>query len=107
MENNEDVLNILLSAMGNMSDKNDDDSKQEKETDDQSFFGGIDLDMIMKIGDIMSKLNAKDKDTDLLIALKPYLREQNQKKIDSAVKLFRLISLLPLIKDTGLFENLF
>ncbi len=107
MENNEDMLNILLSAMGNISDKNSDDNKQTEDSGEESFFSGIDLDMIMKISDIMSKLNTNDKDTELLIALKPYLKEQNQKKIDSAVKLFKIISLLPLLRDTGLFENLF
>ena len=107
MENNEDMLNILLSAMSNISDKDSEDKEQAENTDEESFFSGINLDMIMKIGDIMSKLNTKDKDTELLIALKPYLREENQKKIDSAVKLFRIITLLPLLRDTGLFENLF
>jgi len=107
MENNEDMLNILLSAMSNMSDKDSEDKEQTENTDEESSFSGINLDMIMKIGDIMSKLNTKDKNTELLIALKPYLREENQKKIDSAVKLFRIITLLPLLRDTGLFENLF
>lgn len=105
MENTNDMLDILLSAMGNTSEKSN-GNEEEKEAD--SFdFSGINLDMIMKLGDIMSGLNSTDKDTELLIALKPYLREKNQAKIDTAVKLFRLISLLPVIKETGLFDNLF
>ena len=63
--------------------------------------------MIMKIGEIMSKLGETDKNTELLLALKPHLREENKAKIDTAVKLFRLISLLPYLKDSGMFDNLF
>ena len=60
----------------------------------------------MKIGEIMSKMSEQDKNTELLLALKPHLRDENQAKIDTAVTLFRLISLLPYLKDSGLFENL-
>lgn len=105
MENTNDMLDILLSAMGNTSEKSN-GNKEEKESDGFDF-SGIDLDMIMKLGEIMSGLNSTDKDTELLIALKPYLKEKNQAKIDTAVKLFRLISLLPMLKETGLFDNLF
>lgn len=107
MENTEDILNVLLSAMNNLSDKSDNEDEQKENTNDNSFLGGIDLDMIMKIGDIMSRLDAKDKDTELLLALKPYLKEKNQAKIDTAVKLFKLITLLPILRETGLFDNMF
>ena len=40
---------------------------------------------------------------ELLLALKPLLREENRAKVDTAVKLLKLASLLPLLKDTGLF----
>jgi hypothetical protein len=104
MENNNDMLNILLSAIGDKSES----KKSEMENESENFdFSGIDLDMIMKLGDIISGLNTTDKDTELLIALKPYLKEKNQAKIDTAIKLFRLVSILPAIKETGLFDNLF
>ncbi|MBP3921869.1 MAG: hypothetical protein J6D27_02770 [Ruminiclostridium sp.] len=107
MENNNDMLDILLSAIGNTSEKDDKDKDNDKDNSSGFDFSGIDLDMIMKLGDIISGLNSTDKDTELLIALKPYLRDQNQAKIDTAIKLFRLISLIPVIKETGLFDNIF
>ncbi len=107
MENNNDMLDILLSAIGNTSEKDDKDKDNDKDNSSDFDFSGIDLDMIMKLGDIISGLNSTDKDTELLIALKPYLRDQNQAKIDTAIKLFRLISLIPVIKETGLFDNIF
>ena len=35
------------------------------------------------------------------------VKNNGRTKIDTAVKLFRLISLLPYLKESGLFENLF
>ncbi|MCH5325084.1 MAG: hypothetical protein J1E39_07705 [Eubacterium sp.] len=104
MSNIEDVLNILMSG-----DNNGEKSTEnvESNTDGGDMFGNIDIESVLKIGEIMSKLNEPDKNTELLIALKPHLREENRAKIDTAVKLFRLISLLPYLRDSGLFEKLF
>lgn len=133
MENVEDLLSKLLSSdegiagleefmknMGmsenqntnssdNKSGKSGNNKSDNNETEDifGDMFGGINLDAIMKIGAMFSQFNEPDKNTALLIALKPHLREENQKKIDSAVKLFRLISMLPMLKESGLFDNLF
>ena len=84
----------------------DNEEKFTTDTESDDIFGGINIDMFMKIGEIMSKMSEQDKNTELLLALKPHLRDENQAKIDTAVKLFRLISLLPYLKDSGLFENL-
>ncbi len=110
-----DLLNVLLSADGDKTDENKDGAKESvqnggengSDSGENDFFGGIDIDGIMKFGEILSKLNESDKNTELLIALKPHLREENRAKIDTAVKLFRLISLLPYLKESGLFDNLF
>ena len=107
MENVNEMLEILLSTLGNTSESDDNSDGKEKKESDGFDFSGINIDMILKLGDIMSSLNSTDKDTELLLALKPYLKEKNQAKIDTAIKLFRLISLLPALKETGIFDNLF
>lgn len=71
--------------------------------------GGLSLDpkqlgMIMKV---MNSLKSNDADDDrirLLTALRPHLSPERQKKTDTAVKMLKLLKLLPLIKDSGLFE---
>lgn len=47
---------------------------------------------MMNIQKMMSMLNSKSDDdlTNLLFALKPYLRNQKKEKIDEYVKLFRM-----------------
>lgn len=108
----DDILKAMLS-----DNKNDNATSEEKsgteneekfttDTDSDDIFGGINIDMFMKIGELMSKMSEQDRNTGLLLALKPHLREENRAKIDMAVKLFRLISLLPYLKDSGLFDNL-
>ena len=41
-----------------------------------------------------------------LLALKPLLREENRPKIDSALRLMKLFSLLPVLRESGLFDKL-
>ena len=110
-----DIDNILKAMLSdNESDKSapdenektDGEEKSSYDSDSDDIFGGINIDMFMKIGEIMSKMSEQDKNTRLLLAMKPHLRDENQAKIDTAVKLFRLISLLPYLKDSGLFDNL-
>ena len=103
-------INDIFKALLSDDDGNSENKDEENNTPDESgddIFGGINIDMILKIGEIMSKMNEQDKNTELLLALKPHLRDENRAKMDTAVKLFRLISLLPYLKDSGLFENLF
>ena len=103
-------FNDIFKALLSDDDGNSENKDEENNTPDESgddIFGGINIDMILKIGEIMSKMNEQDKNTELLLALKPHLRDENRAKMDTAVKLFRLISLLPYLKDSGLFENLF
>jgi len=39
-----------------------------------------------------------------LLALKPHLTDERQQRIDKAVKLLRIISVIPLLKEQGLLE---
>ena len=56
----------------------------------------------MKIQQIFSKANKNDYNTDFLYALKPLLKEENKQKIDKINKIFKLLALWPLIKESGL-----
>ena len=75
--------------------------------DFSSFFENIDFDMIMKMGELFSQMNAPDKNSALLTALKPHLNEEKHHKVDSAMKISRMISLLPLLKESGVLNKIF
>ena len=79
---------------------------QSKE--DDSNFGNIDGNELTNIMSIVSKLNNKNDDarTNLLTALKPHLSEPKREKVDTAIKILRLLDLLPLLKESGVLGKL-
>ncbi len=75
--------------------------------EDNGIFGDIDIETIMKLMDVFTQLGSSDKNTELLLALKPHLREENRAKVDKAVKLMKLMSVFMLLRESGLGDNLF
>ncbi len=66
------------------------------------FASGLgDMEMIQKLLPLLSNVKSDDKDTILLKALRPYLQDQRQQRLDETVKMMRLLKILPLIKDKG------
>lgn len=74
---------------------------------DQSggLFSDLDPEMLIKLFGMFETLNQPDDNERFLLALKPLLREENRAKIDSALRLMKLFSLLPLLKESGLLNN--
>lgn len=68
---------------------------------------GIDLGMIMKVQQMVQGMSHDDDNIRLLRSLKPHFSESRQKKVDQAIQLLRLYTLLPMIKETGLLGGLF
>lgn len=62
----------------------------------------IDMQKIMQFTSIISQANKSDKNVELLLALKPLLKEENQAKIDRLIKIFKLFAIYPLLKESGL-----
>ena len=61
----------------------------------------IDINMIMKLQGIFSKMSCDDRNINLLAALKPHLK--NPQKIDGAINILRLMSVLPALEESGIF----
>ena len=81
--------------------------KAAPEPEPDSFVQMPDID----IGRLMSvigqlKNNKNDERTSLLLALKPHLSERRRERVDKAVKILKLLDMLPLLKDSGLFNFL-
>ena len=92
MDNIEDILRALAE---------DDDSSTPDESSDNNdsggLFSGMDIGSMAKIAGLLGAAGNTSNDDKLL------LREENRGKVDTAVRLLKLISLLPLLKDSGLF----
>lgn len=82
--------------------------KEEKPQNNNNFDFFPDGDTLKTIMNIVSRLKSSDNDsrTQLIAALKPHLSEPKREKADTAIKILKLIEMLPLIKETGLFDNL-
>lgn len=71
---------------------------QSQQGNDQS----PDLSKLFLLQSVMEKAHSHDKNIDLLQALRPHLRAENQVKVDRVIKIFRAMSLYPLLKESGL-----
>lgn len=100
-------LDELSALLGQFSSESGGESDKSGEDEDNGIFGDIDVETIMKLMDVFSQLNSTDKNTELLLALKPHLREENRAKVDKAVKLMKLMSVFMLLRESGLGDKLF
>ena len=57
---------------------------------------------------LMSAFNNQknDRRTELLLALKPHLSEERRERVDKAVKILKIVSILPALKEQGLLDIL-
>lgn len=75
-------------------------TNNKKETSTSNTSPNIDVETIMKIKNIMEKMNTQnDANSNLLYSLKPYLRESKQAKIDQYANLMKLSQISNLFKN--------
>lgn len=102
MDNIEELLRVLA------EDDDSDDSSVNDTQEEQSegLFSGLDPEMLIKIFALFEMLDQPNDNERFLLALKPLMREENRAKIDSAIRLMKLFAVLPILKDSGLFDKL-
>ncbi|MCQ2440998.1 MAG: hypothetical protein MJ076_03770 [Clostridia bacterium] len=68
--------------------------------------GMPDIKDMQKIMQILSHLKSAGNNnrTALLLALKPNLSEPKREKVDTAIKILKLIEILPFLKESGIFN---
>lgn len=85
----------LIASLGNGT--NNPDIKQQEKPENS-----VDIQKLIQLGTVISSANKSDKNVDLLLALKPMLKEENQIKIDRLIKIFQLFAVYPALKESGL-----
>ena len=68
--------------------------------------GGFDINMLLRIQELMGAMQNNDEDAKLLLALRPHLKDQRQKKLDQAVKLMKLYAVFSAVRENGLLQDL-
>ena len=73
-------------------------------TVENDLFSGETIGKLTALMPLLSQVNQEDDTTRLLAALRPFLGEQKQKKLESARRMLSLMRLLPVLKDGGLLD---
>lgn len=104
--NDPDSLNRVRAMAEGLLGEQKKEPKKSPDANPISEGSEFDMAQIGKIMSIMSQLKGSNDDNraKLLLALKPHLSAPRQVKVDTAIKLLKLIDLLPILKDSGLFE---
>ncbi|MDO4743313.1 MAG: hypothetical protein Q4B04_04690 [bacterium] len=77
--------------------------KPQEPQQDLAGLPNIDMGTIMSI---MSAMKTEDSRSQLLLALKPHLSDTRKERVDNAIKIMKLVNILPVLKDNDIF-NLF
>ena len=65
-----------------------------------------DIESVMKLSGLVGAFSQSDKNSELLLALKPHLSAERQQKVDKAIKLLKLIAVWNMAKESGLLDNI-
>ena len=65
-----------------------------------------DLSSLMKLTSLVGAASNDTRNTDLLLALKPHLGADKQKRVDKAIKLMKLLAMWNIAKNSGLLQEL-
>ena len=102
------LKNLINSFTSKQSEDNSSNTSSEStnnnnnsNTDSSNF--NIDFDTILKIKTIMNALNTKKDDprANLLLSLKPYLKESRKSKLDQYVQLLNMSNVFEILKESG------
>lgn len=79
---------------------------EPKKSDSDTNDSGFDAAQITKIMSVLTQLKktTNDSRSNLLTALKPHLSAPRREKVDTAIKLLKILDMLPLLRESGIFE---
>lgn len=113
MENGEipDNIKNLLNNSGNFNTDSQSSSENNNEnvaSDSQNSSNSnssfnLDFETILKLQKIMNSMNNQKSDprTNLLLSLKPYLKESRQQKVEQYINIFKMTKVLDLLNNSG------
>ena len=104
MDNIEEILRALTEDEPNGLDS--ECSQTAESSESGGLFDGLDMEMLMKMMSLFEEMKKPNDNERFLLALRPLLREENRPKIDSAIKLLKLFSMLPVLKESGLLGKM-
>lgn len=95
----EQIKNMAAGLFGGNAVMPEPEPKKE-----ESPFGDLDIASVAKIVGMIKSKSGENEKTRLLLALKPHLSVDRQKRVDTAVKILKLLDLAPMLGELGLFK---
>ncbi len=102
-----ELAQMFMSETGSNKNASDENPENTEDSSDKSdgLFSGLDFSKLMKIQEIMGAVSGSDKNSELILALKPHLSPERQKKADKAIKILKLLTIWNIIKDSGMLKD--
>lgn len=100
-EDMEQLKNVASSLMGSGQ------SEIKKEQNQTPGNNILNSEIFGNLGKLSNAVSGDDQRTALLKALKPMLSEPRQQKADEAIKILKIIQILPILRESGMLNGLF
>ena len=103
LNNNNNMSDDLKNIVNNLKNSSGSNNENNVHNSNSSDSPEIDIDMIMKMKQIMDSMNSNKDDprANLLLSLKPYLKKSRQDKVEQYIKLFSLGKAFELFNSLG------
>ena len=106
INNLKNMANSILGGENSKETEKSEPVKNSSNTDfkmpDLSNLGLPDLSQFSGLLPLLSAFNSHDEREDFIGALKPLLSDERRKKADEAMKIIKLLSVIPLLKEKGI-----
>lgn len=114
MLSDEESMNQIkqLAEMLGGAEASDGGNENEEAPKPQESDGGsdgdfpFDIGMLFQLQGLLQSVSSEDKNSALLLALKPHLREERRGRVDKAVKLLKLFAIFTVVKESGLLKSM-
>ena len=89
----------LFELLNNLNSTNT--SSQKNHNSSSNPFTNLDMDTMMRLGKIFSGMNREDPRKNLLLSLKPFLRDNRQKNVDTYIFILGILNALDAFNSEG------
>ena len=96
-------LSELAQMLVSDNEKNEEKGEKAADTAPEDL---PDIASMLKLTSLIGEASKQDKNADLLLALKPHLGAEKQKRVDKAIKLLKLLAIWNIAKESGLLQEL-
>ncbi len=101
LENMTNSQNVNTNSSGSSNSNNSASSNNQTNS---NIFNNIDINTIFKLQNAMNSVNSDKQNesrTNLLLSLKPYLKESRKNKVDQYIQLFKMEKVFEIINPLG------